>query len=92
MNSNDNKWQALCDFAKHGAGYFADPREPWDVFTRPSVKQRHRKPSLARAKKQAAKAGLDVARFEITGTGISVVPASPDQGSTTIENPWDQVQ
>jgi hypothetical protein len=46
MDSND-KWQALCDFAKHGARFpdgrvrvpsHADLFEPWDIVTRPAVK------------------------------------------------------
>jgi hypothetical protein len=46
--------------------------------------------TLARAKKQAAKAGLEVAHYELgSGGTIKVILASPDQPS---DNPWDSVQ
>ena len=87
------KWKAMCEVAKTGVGYWDDPREEWDIPTRPAVKTktRRRKPmTLARAKKQAAKAGLEVAHYELgSGGTIKVILASPDQPS---DNPWDSVQ
>jgi hypothetical protein len=89
----DEKWKALCQFAKTGVSYFDDPREEWDIATHTAAAKpvtRRRRPSLARAKKQAAKAGVEVARYEIGSDGtINVVPAKPEE---TADNPWDRVQ
>jgi hypothetical protein len=89
------KWKAMCEFAKTGMDRLLEnqnPNEPWDIVTSPAVKTktRRRNPSLARAKKQAAKAGIEVARYEIASDGtINIVPANPEE---TADNPWDRVQ
>jgi hypothetical protein len=31
------KWKAMCDFAKTGVSYSDDPREEWDIITRPAT-------------------------------------------------------
>jgi hypothetical protein len=57
-------------------------------------KQRNpRKPTLLTVAKQARKAGLEVARFEIEPTGkIIVVTGKADSGSVEPnQNPWDEV-
>jgi hypothetical protein len=52
--------------------------------------RRKRKPSLVSVAKQAAKAGLEVARYEVDPDGkITVVTGKP--GDVTTGNPWDEV-
>jgi hypothetical protein len=46
-----------------------------------------RRPSLASVAKQASKAGIDVARYEIKPDG-SVVVVTGEPESTALENPW----
>jgi hypothetical protein len=95
MNDEDickEKWRAMCLFAAHPHDPSANPYDEWDIPTRPATKtaKRHRKPSLTKAKKLAAKAGLEVASYQIGADGtINVVPANPNE---TIDNPWDSVQ
>jgi hypothetical protein len=89
---NNEKWKLFCEFARTGVSFRENPHEPWDIVTRPVVKTatRRRKPTLVRVKKQAAKAGIEVAAYSIEADGtISVVPASPNE---TTDNPWDRVQ
>jgi len=46
-----------------------------------------RRPSLASVAKQASKAGIEVARYEIKPDG-SVVVVTGEPESTALENPW----
>jgi hypothetical protein len=46
-----------------------------------------RRPSLASVAKQASKAGIEVARYEIKPDG-SVVVVTGEPESTSLENPW----
>lgn len=61
-----------------------------DGQVRPA-RQRHRKPTLASVAKQAAKAGIPVARFEVEQGKIIVVPGktSGDDDAATTINEWD---
>lgn len=55
-----------------------------------SGRRRRKRPSLVQVAKQAAKAGLHVARYEVDPDGwIIVVTGQPD--SADANNPWDQV-
>jgi|SRR5215813_3210677 len=50
-----------------------------------------RKPTLASAKKQASKAGIEVNRYEMKPDGtIAVVPGAPTANDAEA-NPWDEV-
>jgi hypothetical protein len=57
MDNNDAR-AAFCQFSKHG--YTDDDREPWEVVCTPrsKPKTRQRKMTVARALKQATKAGV----------------------------------
>jgi hypothetical protein len=89
--TGDEKWKAFCKFAENPNYTCKNPFEPWDYDddTITPAKKRHRKPTLTQAKKQAAKAGMQVARYEIGSDTINIVPANPDE---TEVNPWDSVQ
>jgi len=55
--------------------------------------RRQRKPSLVSVAKQAAKAGLEVARYVVDADGkISVVTGKPEVASSDTANEWDTVQ
>jgi hypothetical protein len=86
---SDNPWTALCNFVKHP--YPADDRERWDIITtKPKPKQtRRRKMTLARAMKQATKAGVSVRQVMVKPEGVEL------QLGETVEitpNEWDSVQ
>jgi hypothetical protein len=54
-------------------------------------KRRQRKPTLASVAKQASKAGIEVARYEIEPNGkIVVVTGKPGEQDSTI-NEWDDL-
>lgn len=56
-------------------------------------RRRTRKPSLISVAKQAAKAGLEVARYEVDTDGkISVVTGKPEIASNDTPNEWDRLQ
>jgi len=59
----------------------------------PAKKQRSaRKPTLLSVAKQARKAGIEVARYEIDPSGkIVVVTGKGDWVSVEANNPWDAV-
>jgi hypothetical protein len=84
----DNPWTTLCSFARYP--YPADDREPWDVVTtpRPKTKTRKRRMTLARALRQADKAGVSVSNAVIKPDGVEL------QLGETVEtgNEWDTVQ
>ncbi len=48
-----------------------------------------RKPTLLSVAKQAKKAGIEVARYEISGEKIVVVTTQGDSADVTNDNPWD---
>ena len=58
-----------------------------------SPSRRRRKPTLASIAKEAAKAGLEVARYEVDPDGkIIVVTGKPGEANTAADpNPWDEV-
>jgi hypothetical protein len=89
MGSTDDAWRALCAFVKHP--YPADDREPWDIVTtKPKKKQtRKRKMTLARALKQATKAGVAVSNVVVKPDGVEL---QLGETSNTQPNPWDKVQ
>ena len=86
---SNEAWKAFCAFSRNP--YPDDDREPWDVVTtpRPKIKSRKRRMTLARAMKQAKRAGLSVSEATVTSNGITLQlgEATPDQA-----NPWDAVQ
>ena len=87
--SNDDAWRALCTFARHP--YLqSDLDEPWDIITtKPKPKQtRKRTITLARAMKQATKAGVSVRNAMLKPDGVELQLGEPVE--TT--NPWDSVQ
>jgi hypothetical protein len=57
-----------------------------DRTRRPRKARGARKPTLVSVKKQAAKAGIEVARYEVTSDRIIVVPGKPK--ATEADNPW----
>jgi hypothetical protein len=55
-------------------------------------KRSSRKPTLLSVAKQARKAGLEVARYEIEPSGkIIVITGKGDSVSVEANNPWDAV-
>jgi hypothetical protein len=60
----------------------------------PPKRKRKRKPTLASVAKQAAKAGIEVARYEVAPDGkIIIVPGKPEIAPDVTErNEWDTVQ
>jgi tRNA1(Val) A37 N6-methylase TrmN6 len=54
---------------------------------RPDTRRRQRKPKLASVAKQASKAGIEVARYEIRPDG-SIVIVTDKGESTEASNPW----
>lgn len=58
----------------------------------PAPQRRKRRPTLVSVAKQASKAGIDVARYEIDVDGrISIVTGKPSETKTTQTNEWDEV-
>ncbi|WP_156928884.1 hypothetical protein [Bradyrhizobium sp. th.b2] len=47
--------------------------EPWEVKTRKRRRCNCRKPTLASVAKQAANAGIEVARYEVDGDGKIII-------------------
>jgi hypothetical protein len=92
---SDDPWTALCDFVKHPQCY-ADPREPWEVITTPRKTRltRKRRVTVARAMKQAAKAGVSVRDVIVKSDG-SVALQLGEPVSANVEaditNEWDEV-
>ena len=59
---------------------------PASNFLTARKSKRHRKPTLASVAKQANKAGIDVARYEVKPDGtVAVVTGKPEVSET---NPW----
>jgi hypothetical protein len=56
---------------------------------KPARKRRARKPTLASVAKQASKAGIEVARYEVEPGKIVVVPGKPGLDNAADINPWD---
>jgi len=87
---SDDVWAALCAFAKNPQ-LQGDPREPWEIVTtrKPKPKTRKRKMTLARALRQADKAGVAVSSATITANGVEL-----QMGETAVEtaNEGDSVQ
>jgi nucleotide-binding universal stress UspA family protein len=52
--------------------YPPEELEPWDIVTH-KPRRRVRKPTLASVAKQAAKAGIEVARYEVDPTSGKIV-------------------
>jgi hypothetical protein len=60
-------------------------------MTATNKKRSPRKPTLLSVAKQARRAGIEVARYEIEPSGkIVVVTGKPDSADGT-QNPWDSV-
>ncbi len=59
----------------------------------PVRRSRTRKPSLVSVARQAAKAGLEVARYEVDSDGkISIITGKPDITNADQPNEWDRLQ
>jgi hypothetical protein len=86
---NDDAWQALCAFVRHPYRQ-SDLDEPWDIITtKPKSKQtRKRRMTVARAMKQATRAGVSVRNVVVKPDGVEL------QLGEAVEtpNPWDSVQ
>jgi hypothetical protein len=91
--SNDAAWQAFIRFSKYGF-IPKDDREPWDIITRPRpAKRMHkRRVTLARAMRQASKAGVAVngATVNVDGS-VTLMFGETANGSGENGNPWDEV-
>ena len=61
-----------------------------DETAPPSKVKRRRKPSLVSVAKQAAKADLEVARYEVDPDG-KIIIVTGKTGDVTTGNPWDEV-
>jgi hypothetical protein len=91
----NDPWTALCDFVKH-PHRGADPREPWEVIITPAETKtrltRKRRVTVARAIKQAAKAGISVRDVVVKPDG-SVALQLGESASAFVEtaNEWDEV-
>jgi hypothetical protein len=63
------------------------PERAVDPIRRRRKARGARKPTLVSVAKQAAKAGIEVARYEVKPDGgITVVPGKPE--ATEADNPW----
>jgi hypothetical protein len=58
---------------------------------KPAPKRRERKPTLASVAKQASRAGIEVARYEVEAGKITVVTGKPGEQGSTTTNEWDEV-
>jgi hypothetical protein len=58
---------------------------------KPERKRRERKPTLASVAKQARKAGIEVARYEVEPGKITVVTGKPGKANGGTVNEWDEV-
>jgi len=57
---------------------------------KPARRRRERKPTLASVAKQASKAGIEVARYEVEPDGkIVLVTGKPGMDNAADVNPWD---
>ena len=89
---SDEAWKAFCLFSRN-PHRDRDPREPWDVVTtpRPKIKTRKRRMTLARAMKQANRAGVAVQSVTVKSDGVELQlgeAATPDHEV----NEWDVVK
>jgi len=84
--------------------YGHDPREPerrlfiassasLPKLPKPAPRRQHkpRRPTLASVAKQATKAALDVARYEVKPDGTVVVVTGKPSANNAEANPWDEV-
>jgi hypothetical protein len=60
-------------------------------MTATNKKRSPRQPTLLSVAKQARKAGIEVARYEISSGKIVVVTTQGDSADVTANNPWDEV-
>ena len=58
-----------------------------NIFHNNRHQRKPRRPSLASVSRQASKAGIEVARYEIKPDG-SIVVVTGEPKSTALENPW----
>jgi hypothetical protein len=82
-NAGTNPMKQMIPSCYHASEIF----EPWEVDIR-KRRTRNRRPTLASVAKQADKAGIEVARYEVGG--IIIVPGKSEITETTA-NPWDEV-
>jgi hypothetical protein len=92
---SDDAWNGLCDFVKHPQRY-ADPREPWEVITTPRKTRltRKRRVTVARAMKQAVKAGVSVRDVIVKSDGsveLQLGNQPPQNVEADTANEWDEV-
>ena len=103
-HDEDAAWRGVCDYYKANpiigrsdyfprSDYFADPREPWEIPLTPRAKPRQRKMTVARAMKQAAKAGVAVRSATVKADGgVELQLGQSSQNEKIEANPWDSVQ
>jgi hypothetical protein len=58
---------------------------------KPTRQRRERKPTLASVAKQASKAGIEVARYEVESGKITIVTGKPGEANGGTVNEWDEV-
>jgi hypothetical protein len=93
------KWRESCqrDFEEWHAQWQASHPEPdpdevkGPNAAKPERKRRERKPTLASVAKQASKAGVVVARYEVEPGKITVVTGKPGEANGGTVNEWDEV-
>ena len=62
-----------------------------DLAAKPKRQRSKAKPTLASVAKQANKAAIEVARYEVKPDGTVVIVTGKPEASTTNENPWNEV-
>jgi hypothetical protein len=96
---SDEAWRAFCEFVKHPYPDRLD-REPWEIHTAPRKAKpiRKRKVTLARAMKQASKAGVSISGATVKPEGSVALELghapNGSTGSTSNDgdfNEWDEV-
>jgi hypothetical protein len=87
---NDDAWKALCRFARHPHD---DPREPWEVVTtkRKPTQTRRRKVTLARALRQADRAGVPICGATVKADGSVALELGSSSPRDEEFNEWDSV-
>jgi hypothetical protein len=76
-------------------GLRGDPDQPPPRFRGGAISKptRKRKPTLAGVARQAAKAGIAVAAYEVRPDGtIGIITGKPDDRSDTVAGDWDRLQ
>jgi hypothetical protein len=81
-----NRWEVYGGIMCMMAHYLPD-FEVWDNWPKQRKPRSQRKPTLVSVAKQASKAGVEVARYEVKSDGTVVVVTGTPEPSTE-SNPW----